>query len=227
MRPRRAITAWRISSLGEAARAGAAAPAPMQTAASSAAQRMSVSRIMCFVMAAFFLSSVAAGTRRVNRDRTFAATRLLIRFAPGAAEPAAGASLLRQGAAGGSEDPDPYGRRVHGRDDAQRAARRPRGRDAGGGAQGQGPAARAGRARPPPRHLRLARRVHRRRHRRPGGPQLRRRRQQDDRHRPPRPARERAAPGPGHPRALAHRVQLQGDQDDPAVPAAGDAERAS
>ena len=57
--------------------------------------------------------------------------------------------------------------------------------------------------------------------------ELRRRRLQDDRHRHPRPAGERAAPRAGHPRALAHRVLLQGDQDDPAVPAAGDAERAA
>ena len=50
-----------ICSSGEAARAGAAAPAPRQSAATSVAQRMSVSRMMCFVMAPLFLSSVAAG----------------------------------------------------------------------------------------------------------------------------------------------------------------------
>ena len=106
----------------------------------------------------FHLPSVAAGTRLVNRaPRSWGG--LLIRFAAGAAGPPAGvARLVRQGAAGGSEGPDPHGRRLHGRDDAQRAARGHRGSHAGGGAQGQGAAARPGRARPPARHLRLARR---------------------------------------------------------------------
>ena len=63
-----AMIATRIWALGEAARAGAAAPAPRQTAASSAAQRMSVRRIMWYV-APFFLSSVASGAEAVNVRR--------------------------------------------------------------------------------------------------------------------------------------------------------------
>ena len=84
-----AMIATRIWAFGEEARDGAAAPAPRQTAASKTAQSMSVRRIM-WIWAPSSSPSVASGTEAVNR-RPPGSWALLIRFAPSAAGPAAGA----------------------------------------------------------------------------------------------------------------------------------------